>query len=192
MLLNSILTTTKNNDRYFGFILEYFKKKPRDYLRLTYNKKYIIDQEIIYYIAKDIYTNTWLLTCKNIMIFYLNNLQLDELRMNFTQDNNMSFDIYINHICHNNINNDYNMVICTSHLTNLDIQIECDIKYNMLSNIIGSFIILNTKKDCIKELKYIETIGQGVAKKVVINAIKCFLQHFKNSKTLPSHYMCLD
>jgi len=161
-----------------------------------------ITKEINYSIVKECSTNTWFFVCPTLMIMYFNEDEYLEFKNSFYNSVNYKFYVikteYINEIDCKYI------IVCTSHYKeNFDykkflINHKCEIFYFILSNVLNSFIImnsgisnsLNSKKSSLNFLNIVEFIGNGPELIEITNFISIMIKIINEyNKFLPLNYL---
>ena len=171
---------------YIKFYTSYFDEKLKNKIKIQTIK---ITNE--YIIKKEIFTDTYLLTCK-LCILYIEPNNINKFINFFLYNTIFNFMIYKKY--------DYYIVFCTSHTDNVLIDLNIiNIKYYILSHVFqGDFIILNNniknlKKYETNDLLFYKSIGYGNKNKDIISTIKIIIKifHSYNNNNLPTSYLNL-
>jgi hypothetical protein len=200
--LNKFLShfTKSQSIDYIQYGVDFFNIHNEVYLNiLSYKTKRI--ESYTYKIIKDINTNTWFFTCKNLLILYINKKDYEEIVL-LNQDSPFCFYVYKTDL-------PYYILICTSHtLSEIKKTMNKDIisfyvdnlvlpKYIILSEYINPFVILNTKH--VDNFKYIKNknftfynkIGSGTINENILKLI-CVIKHlYTIFNNYPKHHLNL-
>lgn len=189
---------------YLSFIIKYYYLYINPFLEFQTIKQHKINN-ISCQIIKELSTETWFFTCKDLIVIYINELDYPSFFLKYCFSDLYKFIIY-------RFNNNY-IVFCISHLTsqlnqetnqekNQDntanillflLNNNCNNKHILLTGFFGPFVILNKNVKDVKfnldNLIFDCELGYGNIDQAILYMVKYIIELKKNTKYLPINYL---
>lgn len=174
------------------------KKNKESKLELNKSLKYdktlkfnnvIIKKSDSFTVYKELCTGVYILSLSNLIIISYKKKNLEDFEYLYSNNLEYSFNVYIN-------NNNY-YIICVSKYKSDTFNYnewlesnECNKKYNYLSKVYNSFLIMNRHWYYKNDYKFEKTIGKGKINLEINNLVKYYINMI-NTNNLPPHYLKL-